>query len=151
LISIRRQILDAFAASLAKATNWGLVHTTRIQNVRQVWPYLMVYSTGDAIEQIVATDPNIYLRSVDVVVVGMLRLSDWSETEERMDALSLEVEQRITSEAIRALVPQIQSMELVSTALDIVITEDDAIDHAEVTVNFRVVCANSENDPSVLI
>lgn len=153
MLHIRQQVKYAIASLLkVDMVEYESVLETRLQSSRQIWPYLLVYSTGDTVESVAATDPNIYLRQINITVVGMLRINnDNLEIEQIMDAFCLEVESKLISSNLRALVPQFESFSMVSTNLDIIVTEDDAIDHAEATMNFVVTCANSETSPSVLI
>lgn len=152
---IRAQVKDALATILGTSpTTWGRVYKTRVQSTRQVWPYLMLYSAGDTTEILSVDDPIIYQRNVSIVIVGMLRMpsnSDKQTIEDKMDALSLEVETKLTSAAVRSALTGIESLSMESTALDLIVTDDDVIDHAEVTMKWNVVCANSENSPSTII
>ena len=152
---IRQQVREAVATVLsATPTAWNIVVESRVQSTRQIWPYLMVYSDGDTAEAISIDDPVIYERTCRIVIVGMLRMPSAGEVEtieDRMDELSLEIETKLTNSALRAQLAKIQSLTMNSTTLEVIVTDDDIIDHAEVTMTYDVVCANAENAPSTLI
>ena len=61
------------------------------------------------------------------------------------------IENKITGGALRALVPSVQTLRLTSTILEVVITTDDTISHAEVTIKMEVGCATTEGVSSSLI
>lgn len=155
MIHVRQQIRENIATILLESPiKWITVQKTRIQSQRQIWPYLMVFSTGDTDEKVSVDEPCIYQRTIPIIIIGMLKMpgnGDTQTIEDKMDDLSFEVESKLTNEKLKALVPQVQMLSLVSTALEVIVTEDDVIDHAEVTMNWQVVCFNSEADPSTLI
>jgi hypothetical protein len=152
MTGIRKQVTSAMASLLTpKASTWQSVLQSRIQSSRQLWPYVMIYSSGDIVEDLVTDDPALYLRAVDVSVIGMIRVTDPLSIEDDMDAISVEIESRLINSSMRSLIPNFESMSLVSTTLEVIITDDDQIDHAEVLVTYRVVATSSENDPATLI
>lgn len=157
---IRTQIKNAVAQILATTpTAWSSVMKSRISTKRQEkWPYLMVFTTNEADEVISVNDPAVYLRTISLAVIGMLKMPGTGDTvtiEDKMDALALEVETKLTNATLKALVNKVQSLSLVSTTLEVVVSEnaagDETVDHAEVVMSFEIVGATSEDNPSVLI
>lgn len=153
---IRTQIKDAIATILDAGTHasWYITNKTRITPKRQNWPFLMVYSTGDNCEVLSVLNPTIYRRTVNITIVGMIRLSgngDTETVENTIDTMALDIETRMTNTALRAVIPAYESMALISTSSEVVVTEDDVIDHAELTMVYEVVCATDESSPAVLI
>jgi hypothetical protein len=151
---IRQQVREAIAAVLAASSvSWRSVIESRVASTRQIWPYVMVFSTGDSLEVISVNDPTIYSRTINIAIVGMLRIAntDTITIEDKMDVMALEVETKLTNAAIRAVLPGIESLAITSTSLDLIVTDDDAIDHAEVTITCEVICANAENAPSTIL
>ncbi len=154
---IRKQVRDAVATILdtGTPTNWVKpVEKTRIPSPRQKWPFLMVYSTGEGDEAISPLNPAIYLRTIGISVVGMLRLPGSGDTisiEDKMDALALEVESKLTFNALESTLSGVQTLLMQGTELDVVVSEDGAIDHAEVIINFEITCASAEDAPATIL
>lgn len=149
----RKQIRDAVAALLnVSPVNWQLVTPSRIASSRQVWPYVMVFSDGETSESITVNEPYVSLRSLSIAVVGFLRLpgtGDTQSVEDRMDALAEEVETKLKSSALRAVVA-VKSCSLISTVMDVFL-EEESIDHAEIKMVYEVVYTTLDGFPEVLI
>lgn len=149
----REQIIDAVVVLLRQSpVNWQLVTPSRIASVRQIWPYLMVFSDGETSAPITVTQPMVSQRSLSVTVAGQLRLPGTGDTqtvEERMDTLAEEVEIKLTAAAVRGLVA-INSCSLVSTVMDVFI-EEESVDRAEIKMVYNIVYTTLDGQPSTLI
>lgn len=151
----RQQVREA-VATLLKATpsTWGQVFETRIPSTRAVLPYLMVFSDGESAEPISPNSAGIYLRDLNIVVAGRLRLpgnNDTETVEDRMDALADEVETKLTFAALLAALAQIKGLHLASTEMSVVTDEQGAAQYAEVTLAFVARYATAEGSPATLI
>lgn len=151
----RQQIREAVATLLkVTATTWGQVFETRIPTARAVMPYLLVFSDGEASEAISPMAPGVYLRDLNLVVAGRLRLpgnNDTETIEDRMDALAAVVEARLTFAALLSPLPQIKGLRLASTEQVVVIDDQSAPQYAEVTLAFVARYATAEGAPETLI
>ena len=150
----RQQIREAVATLLkVSPVTWGPVFETRIPSARAVLPYLMVFSDGEAVDSISATSA-IYLRDLNLVVAGRLRLpgnNDTETVEDKMDALAAEVETKLGFSSLQATIAQLKSIRLTSTEMSVIVNEDDAPQYAEVTLNFVAQYATAESAPTTLI
>lgn len=151
----RQQIREAAATVLkASPSTWGSVFETRIPSSRAVLPYLMIFSDGEAENQESDNLPGVYLRDLNLVVAGRLRLpgnSDTETVEDRMDALAAEVETKLTFAALLAALPQLKRLRLTNTEQVVVIDEQDSPQYAEVTLSFVAQYATAEGLPETLI
>ena len=151
----RQVIREAIATILnTMPTLWTRAHETRVPSPRQVWPYLMVFAVNDASLKQTIHPTSIYDREVTINVIGMLRLPGSGDTqtiEDKMDAVASGVETKLTHAAMQAIVPNVLTFYLESTALDVVVTEEDAVDHAEITMVYRASYAINEGAPDTLI
>jgi len=149
----RQQIREAVARLLAaNPVAWSSVTESRIASTRQIWPYLMVFADGELSEQIDATDPGIYDRTVTINVAGMLKLPGTGDTytiEDRMDECAAEIETKLTQSALRDQV-QIGTMALTSTSMEVIL-EEDGIDHAEVILSYQISYTTQEGLPGSFI
>lgn len=157
---VRQTIREAVATILATTpTNWASVLQTRIATTRQVWPFLMVYAVDEATEQLLIHPTGIYDRTATIHVVGMLKVpgtgdgsGNMETVEDRMDALSAEVETKLTNATLKAVVAKTQSLALQSTSMEIVLNDEDgSISHAAVTQAWVVTYATAEGLPETLI
>lgn len=150
----RQTIREAIATLLRNTpTNWGSVLETRLQSTRQEWPYVMVFADSETSNAMTVHAPTVYSRSLTIFVVGMLRLpgtGDVQTVEDLMDDLAVEVETKLTSTTLRAIVSKVEAVELVATKMDVIL-EVDGIDHAEVHMTWRVQYATAEGAASTLI
>ena len=113
----------------------------------------MVFSESEQSDPSVVNNPCIYDRRMTLTVAGMLRLPGSGDTytiEDEMDAVALEIETKLTQTALRATVPQIHSMFLKNTSMDVVI-EESSIDHAEIIMSYEINYATLEGSPGTLI
>jgi len=156
----RQTIREAIATILtATPTNWSSVLQTRIATSRQIWPFLMVYAVDESTEQMLIHPVGIYDRTATIHVVGMLKMpgtgdgsGNMETVEDRMDALSAEVETKLTNATLKASVAKVQTLALQSTSMEIVTDEDEStVSHAAVTQVWSVTYATTEGLPETLI
>jgi hypothetical protein len=151
----RQQIREAAATALrATPAAWGQVFETRIPSSRAVLPYLMVFGDGDAVDASSVNLPDTYLRDLNLVVAGRLRLpgnNDTETVEDRMDALAAEVETKLKFSTLLTTLTQLKGLRLTSTEMLVVIDEQDAPHYAEVTLQFIARYATAEGLPETLI
>jgi hypothetical protein len=149
----RQTIREAVAAILSRQSiAWRIVTQTRVPAARQIWPYLMVFAEGEAVQPVTVNDPCIYDRDMTLTVAGMLLLpgtGDRETIEDQIDTLSAEVETKLTQSALRAELPQVQTLALVSTDMELVEEEDGK--HAEVILSWRIGYSTEEGSPETLI
>jgi hypothetical protein len=150
----RQQIREAVATILSgQPIAWQSVTETRIASTRQIWPYLMVFAESDQSNPTTVSDPCVYGRELTLTVAGMLRLPGTGDTytiEDKMDAVAAEIETKLTQSALRAEVPQVQSLSLASTSLEVV-EEDEGIYHGEVITSWRIGYSTLEGVPETLL
>ena len=151
----RQQVREAVATLLkVSPVTWGPVFETRIPSSRAVLPYLLVFSDGESVEAISVNSPGVYLRDLNVIVAGRLRLpgnNDTETVEDKMDALASEVETKLSFSAMVATLSQLKSIRLASTEMSVIVNEDDAPQYAEVTLAFVAQYATAEAAPTTLI
>lgn len=152
----RQQIREAAAALLKAAapTTWGLVFETRIPSARAVMPYLMIFSDGESMAADSINLPGVYLRDLNMHVVGRIRLpgnNDTETVEDRMDALAAEVETKLKFSAIVATLTQVKSLRIASTEMNVVVDDQDAPQFAEITMSFVARYATAEALPETFI
>jgi hypothetical protein len=156
----RQTIREAVASILATTpTAWAKVYETRIATQRQVWPFLMVFVTDEAATPLLIHPANIIDRTATVQVVGMLKMpgtgdgTGMTETvEDRMDVMAAEVETKLTTTALQAVVAGAKSLALVTTSMDVITSETDgSISHAELTMTWQVSYDTAEGAPETLI
>lgn len=151
----RQQIREA-AATLLKVTpvTWGPVFETRIPSSRAVLPYLLIFSDGEAVDASSVNYGGVYLRDLNLVVVGRLRLpgnNDTETVEDRMDALAAEVETKLSFATLLATITQLKGLRLTSTEMVVITDEQAAPQYAEVTLSFVARYATAEGAPETLI
>lgn len=153
----RQTLREAIASLLASSpSTWSQVIESRIPSSRVIWPYLMVYAAQESAEKISVESPCIYLRRVEILVVGMLRLPGSGDTqtiEDKMDAMAEEIETKLTNTTLRAVsgVLQIESLSLTTTTMDVVVDEEQAPDHAEVQLSFDVAYVTTEGVAATIL
>lgn len=153
----RQTLREAIASLLASSpSTWSQVIESRIPSSRTIWPYLMVYAAQESAEKISVESPCIYLRTVEILVVGMLRLPGSGDTqtiEDKMDAMAEEIETKLTNTTLRAVsgVLQIESLSLTTTTMDVVVDEEQAPDHAEVQLSFDVAYVTTEGVAATIL
>jgi hypothetical protein len=153
-----RQAIREGAATLLKTspTNWGQVYETRIVKKRPTKDFLIVFSDGDASEKDSIHEVGDYERRCTLVVVGHLRMpgnTDTETIEDRMDAVAAEIETKLTFSTLQAVagLSKLGSLDLTSTEMTVVVDEQDAPDHAEVTLLFVAGYTTAEGSPATLI
>ena len=150
----RRTIREAVASILSTTpVAWKSVIESRIASSRVIWPYLMVFAESDSSDPQTVSDPCVYGRELSISIIGMLRLpgtGDKESVEDKMDEVSAEIETKLTQSALRDSVPQIQSLSLVSTVME-VIEDGEGNYHAEVTLSWRVGYSTLEGYPGSLL
>jgi hypothetical protein len=150
----RQQIREAVATILSRSpVAWKTVLKQRKEPDRVLWPYLMVFAESDQSQPTTVSDPCVYGRELTLTVAGMLRLPGTGDTytiEDKFDAMSVEIETKLTQSALRAEVPQVQSLSLASTSLEVV-EEDEGIYHGEVITSWRIGYSTEEGSPETLI
>lgn len=153
----RQQIREAVAALLAPTPSTGTynqVIETRIASSRQIWNYLMVFADGDASERQTINVTAIYDRVLSLVVVGMLRMPGSGDTqtiEDKMDAMAEEIETKLTNADLRTALAKIGWITLASTDMQVIVTDDDKVDHAELTQTWLVSYATLEGVPGTML
>ena len=117
-------------------------------------PYLIVFADGEAADASTVSLPGIYLRDLNLIVAGRLRLpgnNDTETIEDRMDALAAEVETTLTFAALLATLPQLKRLRLTNTEITVVIDDQEVPQYAEVTLSFVARYATAEGLPETLI
>jgi hypothetical protein len=113
----------------------------------------MVFAESDSSNQETVSDPCVYGRELSISVIGMLRLpgtGDKESVEDKMDEVSAEIETKLTQSALRDSVPQVQSLSLISTVME-VIEDGEGNYHAEVTTSWRIGYSTLEGYPGSLL
>lgn len=152
----RQKIREAVATILSRnPVAWVSVTESRIPPTRQLWPYLMVFAESETSDQSTVNNPCIYSREVTLTVSGMLRLPGTGDTytiEDRMDECAAEIETKLNQSTLRAEVPQVQSLSLVSTNMEVVIEDfEGGINHGEVITSWRIGYSTLEGFPDTLL
>jgi hypothetical protein len=152
----RQQIREAAATLLKAATpvTWGQVFETRIPSSRAVMPYLLIFSDGESMSADSVNLPGVYLRDLNLLVAGRLRLpgnNDTETVEDRMDALAAEVETKLKFSALVTTLTQLKGLRITNTEMTVVIDDQDSPQYAEVTVSFVARYATAEALPETFI
>lgn len=154
---VRQTVREAVATLLNASThsNWTFAYETRIPTARQQqWDFILVYPATEAVQAELIHAPNIYTREMTLNVVGMLRLPGSGDTqtiEDKMDAMSVDIETRLTYAALVAAVSGVESFYLESTSMDVIVTEEGAPDHAELSMVWKIGYSTAEGAPSTFI
>jgi hypothetical protein len=147
---IRRAAADLLKPEVGGA--WALVWQSRIDYPRELWNYLKVYTDREETQRLTVNSPAVRERSVSLNVVAMIRVSsNFEEIEDRMDDLAMHIESLLTEDALREQSALIVSVDLQSSAMDIVLNADEKIDHAELTLGFAVKYRTLDGAPESLI
>jgi hypothetical protein len=152
----RTQIRQAIAGILKQETDpsgWALVHQSRVDYSRNVWPYLKVYTDRDDSARISLHSPHVQERSLSVVVVGLVRVpaGETETVEDKMDHLAKLIESNLTDEAVHEALPLVKSLDLISSQMDLIMTTEEAISHAELTMIYKCRYMTLEGMPEDLI
>jgi hypothetical protein len=154
---VRKTIRNGVVTLLNNSTHalWTLAYPTRIPPTRQqAWDFIMVYPSEEPVQAELIHSPNVYTREMTLNVIGMLRMpgnTDTQSIEDKMDAMAVDIETRLTYAALSAVVSGVESFYLVSTAMDVIVTEDDKVDHAELSTVWRVGYSTTEGAPETFI
>lgn len=154
---VRQTVREAVATLLNASThsNWTMAYETRIQTSRQQqWDYILVYSATESVQAELIHAPNIYTRELTLNVIGMLRLpgnGDTQTIEDKMDAMAVDIETRLTYAALVAVVSGVESFYLESTSMDVIVTEEGTVDHAELSMVWKIGYSSAEGAPSTFI
>jgi hypothetical protein len=153
-----RQTLREAVATLLNAsthTKWTRAYETRIPTTRQQqWDYILVYPAAEAVQAELIHAPNIYTREMTLNIIGMLRMpgnGDTQTIEDKMDAMSVDIETRLTYAALVAAVSGVESFYMESTSMDVIVTEEGAVDHAELSMVWKIGYSTAEGAPSTFI
>ena len=156
-ITSRKQVRDAVVALLAPTPStgtWGYVHPSRVASNQVKWPYLMVFSDGEAAERTTMGEPCMYDRVCTINVIGMLKMpgnQDFITIEDQMDAMADEIESKLTNALIRSSLVHIGWLVLKETQMQVIVKDDDTISHAEVTQTWMASYATTEGVPDTMI
>lgn len=153
---VRQQIREAVTTLLNASTHskWTRAYETRIPSARQVWDYIMVYPSDEPVVAELIHSPNIYTREMTLNVIGMLKMpgnTDTQTIEDKMDAMAVDIETRLTFSALSAVVSGVEAFYLVSSSMDVIVTDDDKVDHAELSTVWRVGYSTAEGAPQTFI
>jgi hypothetical protein len=147
---IRRAAADLLKPEVGGA--WALVWQSRIDYPRELWNYLKVYTDREDSQRVSVNSPAARERAISLNIVAMLRVSNnFEEIEDRMDDLAVQIETLLTEDAMRAASALIVSVDLQSSAMDIVLNTDEKIDHAELSLNYAVRYRTLDGAPESLI
>jgi hypothetical protein len=105
------------------------------------------------VEAMTVQSPSPLARELTLHVVGMQKMpgnSDTISVEDAMDEMASAIEDAMTSEALRESLPN-SRLTLGTTEMHVMVTDDDKIDHAEVTMTYTVNYYTMEGDSSVFI
>lgn len=152
----RKTIRNAIAALLNAAPahptrTWRTAFETRAPQKRRVHPYLTIHVEQEPAEPLTVDAPVIVSREAMVVIRGYLQISSKETAEDSMDAMSADIETRLTGTALRAAVSGVKTFYLVGTEMELTEEEDKQIAEAILTQTWLVQYATSEGSPETLI
>ena len=149
----RKQIRTAFKEILKGGRNWKTVLETRIIPTRQVMPFLMVFSDSEPTIGLNVQNPNIYERDLSISVAAVVKIgNDTTTLEDQMDVIAIEIEEKLTTTALVAKIPNKSiSLTLDNQSYTVVVDVDDNIDYAEVLINWTVKYFTQEGQPETLL
>ena len=150
----RTQIRDEAIALLRyEKISWSAALAGRIEPSRQMWPYLLVYSDSDKVIGHTVDAPMYLEREMSLNIVGKLKMPgncDGESIENSMDALAAKVEEILTSNSMREGMNTV-TLSLASIDTNLMVTDEDKVDHGEVHMVFTVEYQTMEGEPEVLI
>lgn len=150
-VHARTQIRDAVSDLLKQETEaWALVYKSRIDYPRDIWPYLKVYCDKEDMQRLTIHSPHAEERTLSLNIVGLIRIPSAGETEtieDKMDALALKVESILTEDALYVALPALRTLDLVGSAMDVILNQDDKISHAEITLTYKIGYTTMEGMP----
>lgn len=132
---------------------YNSVLASRLPSARQLWPYIMVFAESETVLSSDVNQPCTYIREVTLATLAMLRIPnrDAESVEDAIDAVSLEIENKMLFSALQALVPKLQDLKLVNTTMELITLDDESIDHAELKMLWRVSYATAEGAAQTLL
>jgi len=151
-----RQTIREGAAALLKVSpsTYSSVQESRVPSSRQIWPYLLVFADAEVSDLLTEDIPGILSRSMQLVIVGMLRMpgnGDTQTIEDKMDAMTAELETKLSFSTLQAAVGAVKGMTLTGTTMEVVLTPEEAISHAEVTQVWQVDYYTADGSPEALL
>lgn len=150
----RTQIREAVAGILKQETGlWAHVYESRIDYPRAIWPYLKIYADRDDNTRISVHSPHTQEHALSLNIVGLLKIptGETETVEDQMDAIAALIEQTLTEKQLFGTLPLIKQLTLQSTQMDVILSTDDTISHAEVTTNWMIKYMTLEGVPETLI
>lgn len=148
----RQQVRAAAAGLLTAApTNWQRVFQSRAGPARDVLPYLLAYVGAETIEPLDIHPGHLQYRDMTLSVRGRIRDIDGEETETALDALASEIEATLTFAALKAALPKLKNMQLVSVAAADDGTEEYERTYAEIALDWQVRVHTIEGSPETLV
>lgn len=150
----RTLIRETVAGILKQETAlWAHVYESRIDYPRAVWPYLKVYADRDDNTRLTVHSPHAQEHALSLNIVGLLKISagETETIEDQMDAMSALIEQTLTEEQLHGTLPLVKELTLQSTQMDVILSTDDTISHAEVSTNWLIKYMTLEGVPETLL
>lgn len=147
----REQVRDAVDTLLsASPTEWQIVFNSRIAPARDVTPYLLVYIESETTEPLDIHPGYTMMREMMLTVKARTRVIEGEQLEDKLDAMAEEIEQTLTTTALRAAVPKLKTLTLIGSNSDLVEDENERT-FAEVALDWRVQVMTNEGVPETLV
>lgn len=145
---VRQQIREAAAGLLAAApVNWQRVFIQREAPLRVVLPYLLVYTPSESSTPLTLHNPFLLQRDLSLIVQAHVRIANAEEVEKVFDAVSVEIEQKITLTKLKAVAAKLTGVTLINTQTDIVISESNERLYGELTMTWQAQYHTVEGNP----
>lgn len=151
----RQQIREQIA-SVLKATpiTYKAVFETRIAPSRAVMPFLLIFASDESAEQMLIHPVGMYDRSVTINIIAALKMpgtgngtSHTQTIEDSMDAVSVEIETKLTAAAIT----KAKTLSLTGTRMEVILNDQDGtVSHAELTQTWVATYDTVEGLPEIL-
>lgn len=150
----RTLIREAVAGILKQETGlWAHVYESRIDYPRAVWPYLKIYADRDDNTRLSVHSPHTQEHALSLNIVGLLKIpaGETETIEDQMDAMAALIEQTLTEAQLHGTLPLVKELTLQSSQMDVVLSTDDTISHAEVSTNWLIKYMTLEGVPETLL
>jgi hypothetical protein len=150
----RTLIRTTVAGILKQETGlWAHVYESRIDYPRAVWPYLKIYADRDDNTRLTVHSPHTQEHALSLNIVGLLRIpaGETESIEDQMDAMSALIEQTLTEAQLKGTLEGVKELTLQSAQMDVILSTDDTISHAEVTTNWLIKYMTLEGQPETLV
>lgn len=150
----RTLIREAVAGILKQETGlWAHVYESRIDYPRAAWPYLKIYADRDDNTRLSVDSPHTQEHALSLNIVGLLKIpaGETETIEDQMDAMAALIEQTLTEEQLHGTLPLVKELTLQSTQMDVILSTEDTISHAEVTTNWLIKYMTLEGVPETLL